>query len=162
MLLNPHLRRSHRGSALITSFPRILPSARRESTTRKDARTRKKERQEAEKQALLESRRKEIREERALVEAAVAEEVPDNEDALVIDTDASHDKKSKKQQRKEELVRLKALKANTLRRKLEMISSEGGLGGIGDEGKGLYNFVDTFHPLIRSLPFADYWLHSRR
>ncbi|KAH0829126.1 KRI1-like family C-terminal-domain-containing protein [Lanmaoa asiatica] len=39
----------------------------------------------------------------------------------------------KQQQRKEELARLKALKAKELRRKLEMVSSEGDLGGIGDE-----------------------------
>ena len=151
-----HSRRSYRGGADITSFPRNLPSARRESTTRKDARARKKERQEAEKQALLEARRKEIRRERALVEAAVAEEVPDNEDALVIDNDASNDKKSKKQLRKEERARLKALNANALRRKLEMVSSEGGLGAMGDEGKGLYNFLDVFHPFIRSLSFTEH------
>jgi protein KRI1 len=161
-LSNTHLRRSYRGGEVITSFPRNLSSARREPTTRKDARTRKKERQEAEKQALLEVRRKEIRRERTLVEAAVAEEVPDNEDALVVEKDTSNKKKSKKQQRKEELTRLKALEANALRRKLEMVSSEGGLGGIGHEGKGLYDFVDAFRPFIFSLPFTDYVLRSRR
>ncbi|KAG8221253.1 KRI1-like family-domain-containing protein [Butyriboletus roseoflavus] len=114
------------GGALVASFPRDVSSARREATTRKDARGRKKERQEAEKHALLEARRAEIRRERALVEAAVAEQYPDDEDT-------SNQKKSKKQQRKEELVRLKALKANELRRKLEKVSSEGGLGGISDE-----------------------------
>ncbi|KAF8554912.1 hypothetical protein OG21DRAFT_1508303 [Imleria badia] len=120
------------GGALISSFPRDLQSARRESITRKDARSRKKERQEAEKQALLEARREEIRRERALVEAAVAEEDRDN-GTLVVEKDTSNKKKSKKQQRKEELARLKALKANELRRKLEMVSSEGGLGSVGDE-----------------------------
>ncbi|KAN0081344.1 KRI1-like family C-terminal domain containing protein [Tylopilus felleus] len=118
--------------ALIGSFPRNLPSARRESTTRKDARARKQERREAEKQALLEARREEIRKERALVEAAVAEEDRDN-DALVVESDTSNEKKSQKQQRKEELARLKALKARELRRKLEMVSSEGGLGDEDDE-----------------------------
>lgn len=128
LLLNTRLRRSYRGGALIASFPRNVSSARRESTTRKDARARKKDRQEAEKQALLDARRAEIRRERALVEAAVAEEPPDDEDT-------TGKKKSKKQQRKEELARLKALKANELRRKLEKVSSEGGLGGVNDEGE---------------------------
>jgi hypothetical protein len=36
------------------------------------------------------------------------------------------------------------------------------MGGISDEGNGLYNFVDAFHPFIRSFPFADCWLDSRR
>ncbi|KAF8141166.1 KRI1-like family C-terminal-domain-containing protein [Boletus edulis] len=111
------------GGALIASHPRNLLSARRESTTRKDARARKKERQTAEKQALLEARREEIRKERTLVEAAVAEEEAHN----------LNEKESERQQRKEELARFKALKAKELRRKLEMVSSEGGLGGVGDE-----------------------------
>lgn len=83
-----------------------------------------------EKQALLEARREEIRRERALVEAAVAEEYLDHEDT-------SNEKQSKKKQRKEERARLKALKASELRRKLEKVSSEGGLGSIGDEGESL-------------------------
>jgi hypothetical protein len=87
--------------------------------------------------------KKEIRRERALVCAAVIDRVPDNDVALVIEMDTSDRGKSSK--RMEELARLKALKANVL-------SSEGGLGGIGDEGKGLYTFVDTFHPFIHSLP----------
>lgn len=85
-----------------------------------------------EKQALLGARREEIRKERALVETAVAQEVGDG---LAIGENTSDKKKSKKQQRKEELARLRALEANELRRKLEMVSSEGGLGGVGDEGK---------------------------
>ena len=67
------------------------------------------------------------------MEAAVAVEDPNN-NALLVEEDISIKKKSKKQQRKEELGRLKALKANELRRKLEMVSSEGGLDGIDDEG----------------------------
>jgi protein KRI1 len=68
------------------------------------------------------------------VEAAVAAERPDDEHALLTGNEISSEKKSKKQQRKEELARMKSLKAKELRRKLEMVSSEGGLGGIGDEG----------------------------
>ncbi|KAG9312147.1 KRI1-like family-domain-containing protein [Chiua virens] len=119
------------GGALITSFPRNVSTVRRESTTRKDARTRKKQRQESEKQGLLEARREEIRKERELVEAVVAEEGTTNGDTLMIENDTS--KKSRKQQKKEELARMKALKAKELRRKLEMVSSEGGLAGMGDE-----------------------------
>lgn len=104
-----------------------------------------------EKQSLLEARREEIRKERALVEAAVAEEDPDH-DALVVEKD-TFNKRSKKQQRKEELARLRALKANELRRKLEMVSSEGGLGGIGDEG----NFVDILTSFISSQSYIC-WL----
>jgi len=88
---NTHLRRSYRGGSLITSFPRNLPSARRESTIRKDARTRKKERLEAEKHILLEARRKEIRRARELVEAAVAEEDQDGLALAHLDLDADWD-----------------------------------------------------------------------
>ncbi|KIK82657.1 hypothetical protein PAXRUDRAFT_832162 [Paxillus rubicundulus Ve08.2h10] len=123
-------------AARIPSYPRNLPSARRESTTRKDARERKKDRKEAETRALLEARREEVRRERALIEAAVAEE--DEGDAateyvLGINGDGSGKKKSTKPQKKEELARLKALKGQELRRKLEMVSAEGGLGRIDEE-----------------------------
>lgn len=83
-----------------------------------------------------------------MVEAAVAEEDRDN-DALVVESDTSNEKKSQKQQRKEELARLKALKARELRRKLEMVSSEGGLGDEDDEGKGaLILWMHSFPPSI--------------
>ncbi|KAF8841697.1 hypothetical protein BDN67DRAFT_966770 [Paxillus ammoniavirescens] len=123
-------------AALIPSYPRNLPSARRESTTRKDARERKKDRKEAETKALLEARREEVRRERTLIEAAVAEEDEGDaatESVLEDNGDGSGKKKSKKQQKKEELARLKALKGQELRRKLEMVSTEGGLGRIGEE-----------------------------
>lgn len=67
-----------------------------------------------------------------MVEAAVA---ADDEGTLTTENHTADKKKSKRQQRKEELARLKTLKANELRRKLEMVSSEGGLDGISDEGE---------------------------
>ncbi|KAI9568797.1 Krr1-domain-containing protein [Boletus coccyginus] len=79
------------GGSLINSFPRNLSSARRESTIRKDARARKKERLEAEKHTLLEARRKEIRRARELVEAAVAEEDQDGLALAHLDLDADWD-----------------------------------------------------------------------
>ncbi|KAF9219815.1 hypothetical protein BS17DRAFT_821454 [Gyrodon lividus] len=145
-------------AALIPSYPRNLTSARRESTTRKDARERKKERQEAEKKALLEARREEVRRERSLAEAAVAEEGERDaaiESLLDVNEDGSDKKKSKKQQKKEELARLKALKARELLRKLEMVSAEGGLGDIGEEALAHLDLETDWDPSKHDVQMAE-------
>ncbi|KAI6029388.1 Krr1-domain-containing protein [Pisolithus microcarpus] len=104
--------------ALIASHPRNVSSVRRESTTRKEARQRKKERKDAEKKG-------EIRRERDEIEKRIAHELAEEpEDQR---ENAMEEKKSKQEERKVELARLKDLQAKELRRKLERISAEGGL-----------------------------------
>jgi hypothetical protein len=155
----------NRSAALIPSYPRNLTSARRESTTRKDARERKKDRKEAETKALLEARREEVRRERTLIEAAVAEEDEGDaatESVLEDNGDGSGKKKSKKQQKKEELARLKALKGQELRRKLEMVSAEGGLGRIGEEGQFFTLSCSFYLGSSRSQVYCLAWCLSPR
>ncbi|KAH7883247.1 Krr1-domain-containing protein [Phlebopus sp. FC_14] len=119
-------------AAVIAAHPRNLPTVRRESTTRKEARARKKARQEAEKRELLEARKGKVRREREEVEKAMAEvEALESNDALGMHTESLD--KTEKQQKKEEIARLKDLKAKELRRKLERVGAEGDLAGIGEE-----------------------------
>ncbi|KIJ66021.1 hypothetical protein HYDPIDRAFT_110144 [Hydnomerulius pinastri MD-312] len=124
-------------AALIPSHPRNLDTARRESTTRKDARARKKVRKETEKKVLLEARREEVRRERALAEVVIAEEAEASAEPggvpHAVDEEIQDEKRSKKQKKREELTRLKTLKAKELRRKLEKVGVEGGLAGVGEE-----------------------------
>ncbi|KAI6131261.1 KRI1-like family C-terminal-domain-containing protein [Pisolithus croceorrhizus] len=111
--------------ALIVSHPRNVSSVRRESTTRKEARQRKKERKDAEKKEVIAARKEEIRRERDEIEKRVAHELaeePENGKE-----NANEERKSKQEEKKVELARLKDLQAKELRRKLERISAEGGL-----------------------------------
>ncbi|KAG6331753.1 hypothetical protein ID866_7334 [Astraeus odoratus] len=118
--------------ALIASHPRNVTSVRRESTTRKDARQRRKERKEIEKNELLNARKEEIKHEREKIERQVAHELGkksegENEREMGL---------SRREEKKAELTRLKDLKAKELRRKLERVSAEGGLRGEMDEALG--------------------------
>lgn len=63
------------GGSVIPSHPRHVPSARREPTTRKDGRQRRKERKEIEQKELLGKRKEEIRREREEIERQVAQEL---------------------------------------------------------------------------------------
>ncbi|KAI6046421.1 KRI1-like family-domain-containing protein [Pisolithus marmoratus] len=113
--------------ALIPSHPRNVPSARRESTTRKEARQRKSERRDAEKREVIAARKEEIRRERGEIEKRLALELAVESDDR--EENVQERKKSKQEEKKAELARLKDLQAKDLRRKLERVSAEGGLKG---------------------------------
>lgn len=117
--------------ALIPSHPRNVPSVRRESTTRQEARQRKKERKDAEKKEMITARKEEIRRERDGIEKRLAHELaeePGHEEENI-----GEQKKLKQEGKKGELARLKDLQTKDLLRKLERVSAEGGLKGVDKE-----------------------------